>query len=103
MWYVCLDCGHIFEDGEERRYDDILDVIDGVPYAEPSACCPICGGQYEDASICRKCGGAFAPDKVVGDLYCRECLDEFMTAENMKRYISEDLENFAEWIFDWEV
>lgn len=103
MWYHCVECGHIFEDGEERTYDDVLDMIEGVPLRERRVCCPICGGDFEEAETCRKCGGAFAPDALVGGLYCRECLDEFMTEDNMKLYISEDLENFAEWIFDWEV
>lgn len=100
MWYHCIECGHIFEDGDERTYDDILDVIDGIPYKERRVCCPVCGGEFEDAAICQECGGAFATEHLFSGHYCRECLDEFMTDQTMKQYISEDLENFAEWIFD---
>lgn len=102
MWYHCTDCGHIFEDGEERTYDDVLDMIEGVPYRERRVCCPVCGGEFEEAETCRKCGGSFAPDDLVARLYCRECIVEFMTERNMKNYILEDLENFAEWIHDWK-
>lgn len=103
MWYHCIECGHFFEDGEERSFDDVLDMIDEMPYTERHDCCPICGGEFEEAETCRRCGCAFAPEDLIARLYCRNCLEELLTEKNMKAYIEEDLENFAEWIYDWEV
>lgn len=101
MWYFCTDCGNLFEDGEEGRYTDTLDYIDRDPYQEPRTCCPVCGGDFVEAEICSVCGSANDPDKMIGK-FCPECLEEQMTPEIMKKYISLDLENFAEWLSDSE-
>ena len=97
MWLFCTECGHLFEDGEQDFSSETLDYIDREPYQETRSGCPVCGGSYIEACVCRKCGGAFDPDIMVGD-YCPECLDELMTTDTMKQYIRLDLENFAEWL-----
>lgn len=90
----------MFEDGEQRIVRDVLTHIDGDPYAEWYSVCPVCGGDFEEAEECKRCGGHFAPDKMIARLYCRECLDELMTPENMERYVREDEDNFAEWLYE---
>jgi len=102
MWYHCADCGHVFEDGEQRVIRNILDYIDGKPLTELYYVCPECGRQYETAGTCRKCGGAFAENALVAGIYCEECLEQLMTEENIKLYIQEDLEAFAEWLIEQE-
>lgn len=99
MWYYCLDCGHLFEDGEESEIVDVLDVIDGQPYVERRKCCPECGGDFDRAETCVKCGEVFNPDKLIGRLYCRTCFADILTDANMKRYVSESQEDFAEWAY----
>lgn len=101
MWFFCPECGHLFESGEAESYVDTLDTIDGEPYQETHSVCPVCGGNYIEAEICQHCGSANDPDKMIGG-YCPECLEERMTPENMKKYISLDLENFAEWMAENE-
>ena len=103
MWYYCLECGNVFEDGEAHEYTESVPSITGLMVTKRYGGCPVCGGEYQEADTCRKCGGAFAPEDLVARLYCRDCLEEFMNEETMRRYVSEDLENFAEWVLDWEV
>lgn len=99
MKYICVDCGHIFEEGEEAT------IVEHHPYGDTTAdeyiaVCPICGGDFEEAGICKCCGGAFYEDNLIAHYYCKECVEDYMTEENMKKYIKEDLDAFAEWMYD---
>ena len=40
--YICNVCGSFICDSALGFDYEILDVIDGVPYAEPRTCCPYC-------------------------------------------------------------
>ena len=71
--FKCTDCGHIFEDGEQRTF------VERHPYGDTTAdeyfsVCPVCGGEYEEAKSCECCGGAFLEDELIGGYYCDECL-----------------------------
>lgn len=71
--FKCTECGHIFEDGEQRTY------AEHHPYGDTTAdeyfsVCPVCGGEYEEAKSCKCCGGAFLEDELIGGYYCDECL-----------------------------
>lgn len=99
MYYICVDCGHIFEDGEY----DIR--VEHHPYGDTTAdehfaVCPVCGGDFEEAGICACCGGAFYEDDLIAGHYCEECVEDFMTEENMKKYVKEDLYAFADFMYD---
>lgn len=83
--YICTDCGHIFEDGEEAIREE------KHPYGDTTASeyfsvCPVCGGDFETAQTCKKCGGAFLEGELIGGYYCEECLQEALTAENFLRF-----------------
>lgn len=86
--YKCLDCGHIFDDGEEAVSKEYHDEIPGGFYEEFD-CCPICGGNFEETTRCRKCGGEFLDDELLSG-YCEECLKESVTFDNFLAY--------AEWM-----
>lgn len=76
--FKCLDCGHLFEDGEQARYTE--------SHGESYDGCPLCGGAYEDTKPCTRCGSEHLED----DLYhgiCLECLGKLMTVTNMIRYL----------------
>ena len=71
--FKCAECGHIFEDGEQRTY------AEHHPYGDTTAdeyfsVCPVCGGEYEEAKSCKCCGGAFLEDELIGGYYCEDCL-----------------------------
>lgn len=99
MTYICVDCGHIFEEGEEKT------IVERHPYGDTTAeeyiaVCPACNGGFEEAGICKCCGGAFYKDNLIAGYYCKECVSDFMTTENMKKYIDGELDCFAEWMYD---
>jgi hypothetical protein len=79
--YKCVDCGHIFDDGEEAIREE------KHPYGDTTASeyfseCPVCGGDFETTHDCKKCGGAFLWDELIGGYYCEDCLKEALTVEN---------------------
>lgn len=82
MMYICSECGHIFEEGEEKRYTE--------SYGEQLSCCPICGGGYVEAVICESCGGAFHPDddRMAGK-WCKDCLLGMVDYDLFKKYLED--------------
>jgi hypothetical protein len=68
MFYKCVNCGHIFEEGEQA--------YSGDGWNEPRvAVCPICKDDFEDAVACQCCGGHFLKDELK-DGRCEECIEE---------------------------
>ena len=73
MSYKCLECGHIFEDGEQAEWEETHG-LDCPPYEKRSGC-PMCKGGYEETEKCRICGGEFLSDELEADC-CEECIEE---------------------------
>ena len=99
MTYICVDCGHIFEEGEQAVR------VEHHPYGDTTAdeewaACPVCGGDYEEAGVCKCCGGHFYADDLIAGYYCKECVEDFMTLDNLKKYAKSDLYAFAEFMYD---
>lgn len=78
--YICRNCGELFD--EPRGYTERHGLETG-PY-EHLTCCPVCGGDYEEASECEVCGCVLplsevclAEDLDGRDLQvCHDCADE---------------------------
>lgn len=79
MSYKCLECGHIFENGEAREVRE----DDGYVYV-----CPICGGDFEKTVKCSLCKGEFLEDELNGGV-CDECIDEYRNQAKICVDISE--------------
>ena len=77
--YKCLDCGHIFEDGEQGTYIETYG-LDNPPYKEIS-CCPLCKGDYEEAKNCEICGEIYLEEELEGGV-CDNCIQEY--SRNLK-------------------
>ena len=75
MAYKCLECGHIFEDGEQAEWEETHG-FDNPPYEKWSGC-PICKGGYEETRRCKICGGEFLENELNGFCVCDECIDEY--------------------------
>ena len=73
MTYKCLECGHIFEDGEKKHLVEHYEYW-GQPCSETIYVCPICNGNYEEAETCEECGGYFLADELEDGL-CEKCRD----------------------------
>ena len=54
--YKCCDCGHIFEDGEEKKISECVGEYGGSPAYEEYTACPVCNGSYEEIKPCKICG-----------------------------------------------
>jgi hypothetical protein len=50
MIYKCVDCGHIFEEGEQAVWYEDRGEFWGVPCSERMTGCPICNGDYEETT-----------------------------------------------------
>lgn len=76
MTYICLDCGHIFEEGEQGKSRAFLGECHGKNVYEEEKCCPICGGDYEEAFACEICGTLHYKDNLCGGA-CDRCINEY--------------------------
>lgn len=75
MTYKCLECGHIFEEGEEGHYFENGECW-GVPYSQKIYCCPLCKGDYDVTTPCSICGSEHLEEDLNGGL-CDECIDKY--------------------------
>lgn len=76
MSYKCLDCGHIFEYGEEAVWSEFRGECFGVESYEKMDGCPLCKGDYEETVKCSICGSEHLEDELNGGV-CDECIDEY--------------------------
>lgn len=76
--YKCLECGHIFDEGEEWRWVE--------PHGEHMAGCPVCGCAYDDAYRCDECGAYHLSDELYSSL-CADCVAEMATPQNLADYV----------------
>lgn len=83
--YKCLECGHIFEQGEEAKWTETHGFTDGR--YEHFTGCPICKSAYEETVPCKECFGAFLEDELFPGGICKECLTKKITIENAKSYV----------------
>ena len=73
--FVCLDCGHLFEDPKEWK--ESRGEHFGFPAYEEWLGCPRCSGAYVEAKLCDCCGEYIDTDEYVeiGDeTYCMNCV-----------------------------
>ena len=78
MAYKCLECGHIFEEGEQVRWEE-RHGLDSPPY-EKHCGCPVCKGSFEETKQCKICGGEFLKDELNGGCVCDECINDYCKA-----------------------
>lgn len=76
MSYICLDCGHIFEEGEQITFQENIVEYFGVPCSKKISGCPKCGGEYEESKPCDICGSEHLEEDLNGGL-CDECIDKY--------------------------
>jgi hypothetical protein len=76
MAYICLDCGHIFEEGEQKTRTEERGEYWGTSCSVSIGGCPNCGGEYEEATSCSICGSKHLEEDLNGGL-CDECIDKY--------------------------
>ena len=75
MAYKCLECGHIFEAGEEIRWEETHG-LDYPPY-EKFCGCPLCQGSFEETVKCKACEEEFLQAELNGGCVCNKCIEEY--------------------------
>lgn len=75
MTYKCLDCGHLFEEGEQATWEESRGEFWGIPVKEKMSGCPLCHGSYEQTVPCEHCGSMHLEDELV-DGWCEDCIEE---------------------------
>ena len=77
MAFKCLECGHIFEDGEQATWREYMGECHGSPAYDEFCGCPLCKGDFEETKQCKICGGEFLEDELNGGCVCDECIEEY--------------------------
>lgn len=76
MSYKCLDCGHIFEDGEQAHWSESRGEFWGHACSESMSGCPLCHGEYEESTPCEICGSEHLSDELNGGV-CDDCIQKY--------------------------
>jgi hypothetical protein len=76
MSYICLDCGHIFDEGEQISFQEAMGERFGEKVYRKISGCPICGGEYEETKPCAICGSEQLEEDLNGGI-CDECIDKY--------------------------
>lgn len=87
MMYKCLDCGHIFDEGEQLIHRDRHGFSDG--HYDTHATCPMpgCGGDYKETLCCKVCEGEYLPDELYTGDICEDCLKQSINTETTFLYV----------------
>ena len=76
MAFKCLECGHIFEEGEQATWYERHPYGIGTALEEFSGC-PLCKGDFEETKQCKICGGEFLENELNGGYVCEDCVEEY--------------------------
>ena len=85
MMYKCLDCGHLFEDGEQYTWTENQGSCHGVTATERFSGCPLCKGDYLEVRQCRECGSWHFEDELYSG-WCEKCLRETINYDTFFEY-----------------
>lgn len=83
--YRCESCGHLFEEGEEKKEFSYLGDYGSKKIYEHSYSCPVCGGDYEEVVKCTKCGSYNAE---AGEKLCDDCKKQ--SVERFEKFVDEN-------------
>lgn len=76
MSYICLECGNVFEEGEQITFQENMGECFGISCNKKISGCPKCGGEYEESTPCAVCGSEYLEEDLNGCL-CDECIDKY--------------------------
>ena len=87
--YRCLECGHLFEDGEEAVVIEDRGEFCGSPCSEELSVCPICHGVYAETVRCQVCDSEHFEEELTGGV-CEECFEKYQYDVDMCYRLSAD-------------
>lgn len=74
--FRCTECGHLFEDGEQKTISEQMGEFWGDPAYQEWSVCPLCNGVYEEVEPCKICGGFETLES--GEEVCENCKNEVL-------------------------
>lgn len=94
--FKCLDCGHIFEEGEQKTHYENRDAFFGASAHEVFSCCPVCNGSYKKADRCILCDKIHFSDDLVNGV-CKDCAEKSVTYDSALEYLltRDELKDFC--------
>lgn len=96
--YVCNRCGAVFDEIEAATENFTHTEIHPY-YTETYLACPHClSNDFEDAAYCYRCKKPIRYGNLRGGYYCKDCIKKLRDPYHERRYISENIDDFAEWI-----
>lgn len=87
MAYKCVECGHIFEEGEQEFWSESRGEYFGFDCSEDMCGCPMCRGNFEETTPCAICGAEHFEDELNGGV-CNDCIDDYRNDFKMCKKIS---------------
>lgn len=82
--FKCLNCGHLFDEGEQAVAHDRHGFRFGS--GEEYSACPVCGGTDLEATVrCRKCGGEYLEADMHGS-FCYQCVSDYVNRDTFLEY-----------------
>lgn len=76
MAYKCIECGNIFEEGEQARWSEDRGEFWGMSCSEEMSGCPKCRGEYMKTAPCEICGLETINDELNSGV-CDKCLQRY--------------------------
>ena len=83
--YKCIDCGHLFEEGEQSVWYENQGECHGRIAMEKFSGCPVCKGDYEEVYQCEQCGDWHTENELY-DGWCEDCLRETINYDTFFEY-----------------
>ena len=99
--YRCVNCGNLFEEGEQAVWYENQGECHGVTAMERFSGCPVCKGDYEEVHQCKKCGSWHSDDELY-EGWCEKCLRESINYDTFFAYCEANkderyLDTFVMW------
>lgn len=105
--YICLDCGRLFYEGDEKRYRESSS-------GEEWFGCPHCAGAYEEALECEVCGTYHSEEnvhryykgdkrntrKLVTKFVCENCFENLITYDNIIKFFEAKKELLIDFVLE---
>ncbi len=84
--YICTQCNHIFEEGEQKVITENQGECFGYPTFESYTVCPICEGEYEEAVKCSICEEYHLEEDLTNGI-CDDCLEKEVDYDKVLKFL----------------
>ena len=90
--YKCLECGNLFEEGEQATWQESRGEFWGSTCNETLSGCPVCKGEYAKTVKCSICSSEHLEDELISGV-CNDCLEQYSENVDVVFKIAKDSED----------